>query len=218
MKTLNFNTRYALVTFSKSEIENYDFTVEQTDNDLDWLENEAQDPIYNEGRKGATIVEKVEDGIVDYYTREYLQEDSIERLGYKSSTMKAIIADSKMSLEDELTELEAMPENFINCVFETSYDEMTPNQQRISVEKVKDELEANAKTLTQAIEDAINEKDLADVFEIKNECSVMVDGREVFQVQPEEVAKEVLEDFKNFDGFEAASFDFNGETYYFVKQ
>lgn len=74
------------------------------------------------------------------------------------------------------------------------------------------------KTLTQAIEESIKDNDLADVFEIKNECSVIVDGREVYQVQPEEVAKDVIEDFRNYDGFEAPGFYFNGKTYYFVKQ
>lgn len=54
-------------------------------------------------------------------------------------------------------------------------------------------------------------------FEV-NEVSIMVEGREKYQVVPEEVAETILEDFKNYDGFEAHSFDFNGLTYYFVKQ
>lgn len=144
MKTLNFNSRYALVSFRKAELENYDYTVEEANNDLEWLENEARNPIYNEGRKGATIVEKIEDGIVNYYTREYLQKDSIELLGYKDYVMNQIISDSEMSLHDQLIELEQMPENFVNSIFETSYDEMTDNQKKISVEKIRYELLDNA--------------------------------------------------------------------------
>lgn len=141
MKKLEFDYRYALVTFKKATLENYDYVVEYSDNDLEWLENEACDPTYNEGQKGSTIVEKIEDGIVDYYTREYLQQDSIESLGYKDYVMNQIINDSEMSLEDELRELEEMPENFINPIFETSYDEMTGNQKKIAIGKVKEELE-----------------------------------------------------------------------------
>jgi len=53
-------------------------------------------------------------------------------------------------------------------------------------------------------------------FEV-NEVSIMVEGREKYQVVPELLAEEVLEDFKNYDGFEAHSFEFDGVTYYFVK-
>jgi YHS domain-containing protein len=74
------------------------------------------------------------------------------------------------------------------------------------------------KNLTETIRQEIIENDLVENFEIINECSVMVNGKEKFQVQPENVAQEVLEDFKNYDGFEAHSFNCKGETYYFVKQ
>jgi hypothetical protein len=57
-----------------------------------------------------------------------------------------------------------------------------------------------------------------EIFEVVNEISIMVDGREKYQVVPEEVAETVLEDLKNYDGFKAANFDFEGVTYYFVKQ
>jgi len=76
MTTLNFNNRYALVSFSKSSLEDYNYTVEHSDDDINFLEEEGQDPIYEEGPKGATILEKVADGIVDYYTREYFQKDN----------------------------------------------------------------------------------------------------------------------------------------------
>lgn len=55
-------------------------------------------------------------------------------------------------------------------------------------------------------------------FTVVNEMSIIVDGHEKFQVVNESVAEEVLEDFKNYDGFAADNFDFEGETYYFVKQ
>ena len=55
-------------------------------------------------------------------------------------------------------------------------------------------------------------------FQIKNNSVLDQTGREVYQIQPENIAREVLEDFRNFDGFPAHSFDFEGVTYYFVKQ
>jgi hypothetical protein len=55
-------------------------------------------------------------------------------------------------------------------------------------------------------------------FEVVNEVSIMVEGREIYQVIPEKVAITVIEDFINHDGFVAHSFDFDGVTYYFVKQ
>lgn len=55
-------------------------------------------------------------------------------------------------------------------------------------------------------------------FEVVNETSIRVEGREKYQVVPEKFAVEVLEDFRNYDGFPAHSFDFEGETYYFVMQ
>lgn len=74
------------------------------------------------------------------------------------------------------------------------------------------------KNLTDTIRKEIIENDLVENFEIINDCSIVVEGKEKFQVQPENVAEEVLEDFKNYDGFHAHSFDFDGETYFFVKQ
>jgi len=55
-------------------------------------------------------------------------------------------------------------------------------------------------------------------FEVVNEVSIMVEGREIYQVIPEKVACEVIEDFINYDSFRAHNFDFDGVTYYFVKQ
>jgi len=55
-------------------------------------------------------------------------------------------------------------------------------------------------------------------FQIKNNSVLDQTGREVYQIQPEDIAREVLEDFRNFDGFPATYFNFEGVTYYFVKQ
>lgn len=55
-------------------------------------------------------------------------------------------------------------------------------------------------------------------FEVLNEVSIVVNGVEKYQVVPKEVAETVLADFCNCDGFNAANFDYEGTTYYFVKQ
>jgi len=54
-------------------------------------------------------------------------------------------------------------------------------------------------------------------FEVIKEVCIIIEGREKYQVVPELLAEEVLEDLKNYDGFEAHSFEFDGVTYYFVK-
>lgn len=64
-------------------------------------------------------------------------------LGRKDFVMSQIISDSEMSLEDELMELEQMPENFINSVYETSYDEMTSEERKESIEWIENELKSN---------------------------------------------------------------------------
>ena len=55
-------------------------------------------------------------------------------------------------------------------------------------------------------------------FAVNENNEVMINGKAKFQVLPEEVAETVLDDFKNYDGFKAVNFDFEGVTYYFVKQ
>lgn len=55
----------------------------------------------------------------------------------KTQILDQIIFDSVMSLEDELRELEEMPENFINSLFQKSYDEMTKREQADSVLEVR---------------------------------------------------------------------------------
>lgn len=55
-------------------------------------------------------------------------------------------------------------------------------------------------------------------FEIVNEISIRIEGREKYQVVPENIAVEVLENYRNYDGFPAHSFEFEDVTYYFVKQ
>jgi len=74
------------------------------------------------------------------------------------------------------------------------------------------------KTLNETIRTEAKNQLGIDNFEVVNEVSIMVEGREKYQVVPEEVAETVLEDFKNYDGFKAANFYFEGVTYYFVKQ
>lgn len=74
------------------------------------------------------------------------------------------------------------------------------------------------KTLEQTIREEAESQLGIETFEVVNETSIMVDGREKYQVVPEQVAETVLEDFKNYDGFKAANFNFEGVTYYFVKQ
>ena len=61
-------------------------------------------------------------------------------LGRKTWVMSQIISDSNMSLEDELMELQEMPENFINSIYETSYDEMTSEERKESIAWIEDQL------------------------------------------------------------------------------
>ena len=63
-----------------------------------------------------------------------------EELGRKTWVMDQIISDSNMSLEDELMELQEMPENFINSIYEVSYDEMTSEERKASKEWIKEQL------------------------------------------------------------------------------
>jgi len=55
-------------------------------------------------------------------------------------------------------------------------------------------------------------------FSVNENNEVIMNGHAKFQVVPESVASKVIEDFRNYDGFKAVNFDFEGETYYFVKQ
>lgn len=61
----------------------------------------------------------------------------------KKQILDQIIFDSNMTLEDEIMGLEQMPENFINSLYNTSYDEMTKEEKTESVEEVKAYLIAN---------------------------------------------------------------------------
>lgn len=74
------------------------------------------------------------------------------------------------------------------------------------------------KTLNETIRQEVESQLGTSTFEVVNETLIMVEGREKYQVVPEQVAETVLENFKNYDGFKAANFDFDGVTYYFVKQ
>lgn len=63
-----------------------------------------------------------------------------EELGRKEWVMDQIIRDSNMSLEDELMELQEMPENFINSIYETSYDEMSAKERKESIAWIREQL------------------------------------------------------------------------------
>lgn len=51
--------------------------------------------------------------------------------------LNQIIEDSKMSLEAELTELHAAPENFVNVLYEKSYDEMTSEERKEAIAEIE---------------------------------------------------------------------------------
>ena len=74
------------------------------------------------------------------------------------------------------------------------------------------------KNLNETIREEAKNQLGIETFEVVNETSIMVEGREKYQVVPEKVAETVLEGYRNYDGFKAANFDFEGITYYFVKQ
>lgn len=83
-------------------------------------------------------------------------------------------------------------------------------------------LEETMKTLEQTIREEAENLGMTN-FKIAEDCGVLAiydenSQLEKYQIVPEEVAETVLEDFKNYDGFKAANFDFEGVTYYFVKQ
>lgn len=77
---------------------------------------------------------------------------------------------------------------------------------------IKEEL-----TLTEKVRSEAEKYGIED-FEVVDEISIRINGREKYQVVPEKYAVEVLDNFRNYDGFPAHSFDFEGETYYFVLQ
>ena len=57
-----------------------------------------------------------------------------------------------------------------------------------------------------------------ETFEILSDTSIMVNGREKYQVVTEDDATEVIEDFMNYDGSKSKYFEFDGITYYFILQ
>ena len=77
------------------------------------------------------------------------------------------------------------------------------------------------KTLNETIREELNEKFNVENCEIEilDDTLILIDGREKYQVVDENTAIEVLgDDLRNFDGFKAQNFNFEGVTYYFVKQ
>ena len=61
----------------------------------------------------------------------------------KNQILDQIIFDSEMTLEDELRELKEMPENFINSLYDISYDEMTIEEKENAITEVRDYLNKN---------------------------------------------------------------------------
>lgn len=61
-------------------------------------------------------------------------------LGRKDYVLDQIIRDSEMSLQDELMELKEMPENFINSIYDVSYDEMTAMERKESKKWIAEQL------------------------------------------------------------------------------
>lgn len=80
------------------------------------------------------------------------------------------------------------------------------------------------KNFNETIREAIIENDLVENFEIINDFEIKnADMNHVlFHVYDEKTASEVAENedeiFRNYDGTECITFDFEGLTYYFVKQ
>jgi hypothetical protein len=78
------------------------------------------------------------------------------------------------------------------------------------------------KTLKETIKEEAENLGMTN-FKIAEDCGILAiyneDSRlEKYQILPENEAANVLEDFRNYDGFKAANFEFEGVTYFFVKQ
>jgi hypothetical protein len=80
------------------------------------------------------------------------------------------------------------------------------------------------KNFNETIKEAIIENDLVENFEIINDCEIKnTDMNHIsFHVYDENTASDVAENadgsFSNWDGTECINFEFENETYYFVKQ
>jgi len=63
-------------------------------------------------------------------------------LGRKEYVMEAILYDNSMiSKEDQLRELKECPESYINCIYGVSYDEMTPDEIKESIDWILNQIE-----------------------------------------------------------------------------
>lgn len=76
MKTQDLTNKFALVTFTKTVLENCNpEIVEQSDN-VEELEEYHENGCSDSGSVGHTIIEKKEDSLVDYYTGEEFKMNS----------------------------------------------------------------------------------------------------------------------------------------------
>ena len=64
-------------------------------------------------------------------------------LGRQNFTMLMIINDSENTLEDEIINLEQVPESFINSIYQIPFDEMSEEEREESIEWIRCELELN---------------------------------------------------------------------------
>ena len=60
-----------------------------------------------------------------------------KELGRKDYVMDAILFDKDTSLDDEIIELQEIPESYINCIYDVSYDEMTSEEIKESIKEAK---------------------------------------------------------------------------------
>ena len=70
MKAQDLKNRFALVTFSKAVLENYNPEIIDESDDIEELKEYAETGCSDNGTVGYTIVEKKDDDLVDYYSGE----------------------------------------------------------------------------------------------------------------------------------------------------
>ena len=63
-----------------------------------------------------------------------------QELKRNESIMSAIIADNQMSLDNNLLQLEEVPESFINSIYDVKFDEMTEEEAEESIAWIASEL------------------------------------------------------------------------------
>lgn len=63
----------------------------------------------------------------------------------ETQILDQIISNSSNTLDDQIMELEQAPENFVNVLFDKSYDEMKDKEQRDAIQAVGQYLMDNEK-------------------------------------------------------------------------